>query len=135
MSSNPPEGTGGADPNWEILADASVGFGNAAGCIGAKHARLVKGKLRATTARPAVGKWRGAATHTFDCCCSIARGSAAARATATSTTAAAWLSAAAPSAARRGARRRRCGRASQPCSVPDPRVPWSPDSTHVTQGR
>ena len=26
-------------------------------------------------------------------------------------------------------------RASQPCSVPDPRVPWSPDSTHVTQGR
>ena len=24
MSSNPPEGTGGADPNWEVLADASV---------------------------------------------------------------------------------------------------------------
>ena len=24
MSSSPPEGTGGADPNWEILADASV---------------------------------------------------------------------------------------------------------------
>ena len=24
MSSSPPEGTGGADPNWEVLADASV---------------------------------------------------------------------------------------------------------------
>ena len=26
-------------------------------------------------------------------------------------------------------------KARRPCSVPDPRVPWSPDSTHVTQGR